>query len=326
MSKVIPTKMGLPNLLAIADLSSEQIEQTLKISKIFSQISQATDTQPLSILKGLTVVNLFMEASTRTRVSFEMAARRLGGAVLNFTSSSSSIEKGETLFDTARNILAMRPDCLVVRHSASGAPQSLARALPIPILNAGDGFHQHPTQALLDLYTLREILGTVEGKRIVIVGDIAHSRVASSNIEALKKMGAKVAICGPPTLLPPGYKTMGVEYSYRLEELLPQADAVMALRIQLERQNRLQLPTLAEYRRFWGLTVERAQMMKPKAVILHPGPVNRGIEIDPEVADGPRSVILDQVASGVFVRMAALAMVCNPTGLEAWIQKEGHRV
>ena len=315
---------GLPNLLSISDLSTDQIWQVLAVARVFSQLDGKKPS--LSILNGVTVVNLFMEPSTRTRTSFEMAARRLGGSVLNFTGASSSLYKGETLLDTAKTILAMRPDCLVVRHSASGAPLYLSRTLKVPILNAGDGFHQHPTQALLDLYTLRETIGSLEGKFVVILGDVAHSRVARSNIEALQKVGAKVAICGPPTLLPKGFEKTGVEYSYRLEDLLPRADAIMALRVQAERQNKMQLPSVHEYRRFWGLTVERAKLLKEKVVILHPGPVNRGIEIDPEVADGPRSVILDQVASGVVVRMAALAMVCNPTGLFEWLKKEGHRV
>jgi aspartate carbamoyltransferase catalytic subunit len=301
-------------LLAISDLTSDQIHRILSIARVFSK-----DQKPPTLLSGKTVVNLFMEASTRTRISFEVATRKLGGAVLNFSPGSSSVEKGETLLDTARNILAMKPDCLVVRHSASGAPDFLSKALNVPIVNAGDGFHEHPTQALLDLYTLQEALGDLNGKRVVILGDIAHSRVARSNITALQKVGAHVSLCGPPTFLPPAFKKMDIEYSYRPEELLEKADAVMALRVQLERQNHLQLPTLGEYRRFWGLTVERAARMKPGAVILHPGPINRGIEIDPEVADGSSSVILGQVASGVLVRMATLAIVCNPKGLDEYV-------
>ena len=233
MSSDGQTKAGLPNLLSISDLTTEQIWQILAVAQVFSK---HPPSKTLSILSGITVVNLFMESSTRTRTSFEVAARRLGGSVLNFASAASSVDKGETLLDTARNIFAMRPDCLVVRHAASGAPIFLSKALKVPILNAGDGLHQHPTQGLLDLFTLRENIGSLEGKRILIVGDVAHSRVARSNIDALKKVGAKVAICGPPTLLPPGFKNLGVEYSYRIEDLLPQADAVMALRVQMERR------------------------------------------------------------------------------------------
>jgi aspartate carbamoyltransferase catalytic subunit len=193
-------------------------------------------------------------------------------------------------------------------------------------VNAGDGFHEHPTQALLDAFTIEEKLGDVKGKRVVILGDIAHSRVARSNIHVLRKLGASVAVCGPPTLLPPEPKILGVDFAYRPEELLKEADVVMALRIQLERQNRMQMPSLAEYSRVWGLNHERAGLLKKNAIILHPGPVNRGVELDPEVADGPNSVILDQVFNGVLVRMAVLAAICNPSGLSDWLDKGGHRV
>lgn len=315
--------MPQPSLLAIADLNPDQIRKILTVARAFSKIPPA---QTLPLLSGLTVVNLFIEASTRTRISFEMAARRLGGGVVNFVSAASSLEKGETLLDTTRNLLAMRPSCFVIRHSGAGASMMLAKHVDVSIVNAGDGAHEHPTQALLDLYTLENVMGGVQGKKIVILGDIAHSRVARSNVYALSKMGARVVLCGPPTLLPPDFKTSGVAYSFSPEEVLPEADAVMALRVQLERekQNHLQLPSLGEYRRFWGLTVERERLMKPSAVILHPGPVNRGIELDAEVADSSRSAILDQVASGVFVRMAVLASVCNPQGLEEWMKKGGH--
>jgi aspartate carbamoyltransferase catalytic subunit len=273
----------------------------------------------VKLLQGKTVVNLFFENSTRTRTSFEMAVRNLGGAVMNFTTSTSSVSKGETLIDTARNIQAMRPHCLIVRHASAGSPGFLARSLEIPVVNAGDGFHEHPTQGLLDAFTIEQKLGSVEGRRIVICGDIAHSRVARSNIHILNKLGASVAVCGPPTLLPPHPEVLGVDHAYRLEELLPKADVVMMLRIQLERQNKMQLPSLPEYTRFWGLNKERAKLMKKSAIILHPGPVNQGVELDPEVAEGANSVILDQVTYGVVVRMAVLAAVCNPTGFEAWL-------
>ena len=300
----------MKHLLAAADLSKEQIQQLLGAAKAFST------RPPGPLLKDRTVVNLFFEASTRTRSSFELATRRLGGGVLNFAATTSSVQKGETLIDTARNIEAMKADCLVVRHSSAGSPGVLARATQVPIVNAGDGFHEHPTQALLDAYTIQERLGSLEGKRVVILGDIAHSRVARTNICVLKKLGASVSVCGPPTLLPPKPEALGVDFAYRPEELLPQADVVMALRIQLERQNRQQLPSLAEYSRIWGLNRERAKLLKKGALIMHPGPVNRGVELDPEVADAPTSLILDQVANGVLVRMAVLATVCNPEGLK----------
>jgi aspartate carbamoyltransferase catalytic subunit len=271
-------------------------------------------------------VNLFFEASTRTRTSFELATRAIGGAPLNFVTSSSSVEKGETLIDTAKNIVAMRPHCLVVRHSSAGSPKFLAANVTTPVVNAGDGFHEHPTQGLLDAFTIEEKLGSLKGKRVVIIGDIAHSRVARSNIHILRKLGASVAVCGPPTLLPPKPEALGVDCAYRPEELLPQADVVMALRIQLERQNRMQLPSVAEYSRVWGINSERLKLLKGSAIILHPGPVNRGVELATEVADGPRSVILDQVTNGVVVRMAVLAAVVNPEGLAKWLKDGGHHV
>lgn len=248
-------------------------------------------------------------------MSFEVATRKLGGGALGFAASSSSTTKGETLIDTARNIEALKPHCLVVRHSCAGSPAFLERHVGVPIVNAGDGFHEHPTQALLDAFTIEEKLGDLKGKRVVIIGDIAHSRVARSNIIVLRKLGAQVAVCGPPTLLPPHPERLGVEYGYRPEPFLENADVVMALRIQLERQNKMQIPSLAEYAKVWGLNRERAKLLKKEAIILHPGPVNRGVELDTEVADGPRSVILDQVANGVLVRMAVLTAACKPEAL-----------
>jgi aspartate carbamoyltransferase catalytic subunit len=241
---------------------------------------------------------------------------------MGFAASTSSTQKGETLIDTAKNIEAMRPHCLVVRHASAGSPAFLARSVAMPVVNAGDGFHEHPTQALLDAFTIEEKLGKIAGKRVVILGDIAHSRVARSNIYVLRKLGASVAVCAPPTLMPPHPERLGVEYALRPETLLPTADVVMALRIQLERQNRMQIPSLAEYSKFWGINGERLKLLKPGAIILHPGPVNRGVELDPEVADGPRSVILDQVYNGVLVRMAVLAAVCNRDGLDGWVSKQ----
>jgi aspartate carbamoyltransferase catalytic subunit len=307
------------NLLGISELEASEIRYLLDAAKKFATKFRQGKSIPL--LQGLTVVNLFFENSTRTRTSFEMATRRLGGSVLNFAAAVSSVQKGETLIDTARNIEAMNPQCLVVRHSSAGSPLILSQNVKVPVVNAGDGFHEHPTQALLDAFTIEEKLGTIRGKRIVILGDIAHSRVARSNIHLLKKLGASVAVCAPPTLLPPQPDTLGVDFAYRPEEVLPDADVIMALRIQLERQNRLQMPTIAEYSRFWGLNLERAKLIKPDAIVMAPGPVNRGVELDTEVADSPHSVILDQVANGVLVRMAVLAAVCNPGGLKQWLSR-----
>ena len=297
----------MKHLLAAADLSPEQIRHILDTAKKLSPKAKQNETIPL--LAGKTIVNLFFENSTRTRTSFELAARKLGAGILNFAASTSSMTKGETLVDTARNIEAMKPSALVVRHSSAGSPSILAKNVSVPVINAGDGFHEHPTQALLDVYTIEEKLGSVANKRVVIMGDIAHSRVARSNIHVLRKLGASVAVCAPPTLLPPKPETLGVDYAYRPESLLKDADVVMALRIQLERQNKMQIPSLSEYSAFWGLNRERAKLLKKECIILHPGPVNRGVELDPEVADGPRSVILDQVFNGILVRMAVLSIL-----------------
>jgi aspartate carbamoyltransferase catalytic subunit len=313
----------MKNLIAAADLTPAEIRFLLDTAKRFAPHVQKGETVPL--LSGKTVVTLFFENSTRTRNSFDLATRRLGGGTLGIAVANSSVAKGETLIDTARNIVAMRAHCLVVRHSSAGSPDFLARSLAapvaVPVISAGDGFREHPTQGLLDAYTIEEKLGTLQGKRVVILGDIAHSRVARSNIQVLRKLGASVAVCGPPTLLPPHVETLGVEYAYRPEGLLARADAVMALRIQLERQNKMQIPSLAEYARVWGLNRERARLLKPGAIILHPGPINRGVEIDTDVADGSRSVILDQVFNGVLVRMAVLAAVCNREGLDQWLKQ-----
>lgn len=310
----------MKHLLSAADLAPEEVRFLLSTARKFAPVVSEGGSVPL--LQGKTVVNLFFENSTRTRTSFELAARKLGAGTLNFAASSSSTQKGETLIDTARNIEAMRAHVMVVRHASAGSPGILARKTSCAVVNAGDGFHEHPTQALLDAYTIQEKLGRIEGKRVVILGDIAHSRVARSNIHILKKLGASVAVCGPPTLLPPKPEALGVDYAYRLEELLPAADVVMALRIQLERQNQMQFPTISEYSHYWSLNRERARLLKPEAIILHPGPINRGVELDPEVADGPRSVILDQVFNGVIVRMAVLASVCNPEGLNQWLKSQ----
>lgn len=317
-------RLRQPHLLAAADLTPEEIRFIFSAAKSFALSVRENRTVPL--LEGKTIAHLFYENSTRTRMSFENATRRLGGASMGFALASSSVSKGETLIDTAMNLEAMKPHCLVVRHASAGSSFILSKKVKTPIVNAGDGFHEHPTQALLDVFTIEERLGSVAGKRVVILGDIAHSRVARSNIQVLRKLGASVAVCGPPTLLPPEPGVLGVDYTYRPEEILRGADVVMCLRVQLERQNRMQIPSLNEYSRFWGLNKERAALLKSGAIILHPGPVNRGVELDPELADGPNSVILDQVFNGVLIRMAVLSAVCNSNGLEEWMKKGGHRV
>jgi aspartate carbamoyltransferase catalytic subunit len=259
-------------------------------------------------LRGRTVVNLFYEASTRTRSSFEVAQKVLSADSLSITTATSSVQKGETLLDTARNLEAMKPDMIVMRHQASGAPHFLARHCRSAIVNAGDGAHEHPTQALLDALTLRQRKGRLRGLRVAIIGDILHSRVARSNLHLLRKMGADVVLCAPPTLLPPGIETLA-PVTYRIDEAVEGADAVMMLRIQLERMAGGFLPTLREYHLRFGLTEERLRRAKKDVVVLHPGPMNRGVEIASEVADGPHSVILDQVTNGVAVRMAVLYLL-----------------
>jgi aspartate carbamoyltransferase catalytic subunit len=311
-------KLREKHLLTAAALDESEIRYLLAAARALAPLVKRGETLPL--LAGKTVVNLFFENSTRTRNSFELATRKLGGGTLNFAATTSSVSKGETLIDTAKTLEAMGPHCLVVRHSSAGSPSILARAVGVPVVNAGDGFHEHPTQALLDVFTIEEKLGKVRGKRVVIFGDIAHSRVARSNIHVLKKLGASVAVCGPPTLLPPHPEVLGVDFAYRPEKLLPDADVVMALRIQVERQNRMQIPSVGEYTRIWGINRERARLIKPGAIILAPGPINRGVELDPEVADGASSVILDQVFNGVLVRMAVLAAVVNPDGLSKFLE------
>ncbi|HVG59048.1 MAG TPA: aspartate carbamoyltransferase catalytic subunit [Hyalangium sp.] len=261
-------------------------------------------------LQGKVVANLFFEDSTRTRTSFEMAAKMLGAQVLNWTAQGSSVSKGETLLDTVRNIEATGPVALVIRHRSSGAPHLVARHVRCAVINAGDGTHEHPSQALLDAFTLRRRWGGLDGRTVLIVGDILHSRVARSNILCLTALGAQVAVCGPPTLLPVGLKELGAEVMTNLDEALPEADAVMCLRLQLERQAESFFPSTREFSRLFGLTPARTEKMKPGALVMHPGPINRGVEVAPAVADGPRSVILEQVANGVAVRRAILE-VCS---------------
>jgi aspartate carbamoyltransferase catalytic subunit len=296
-------------LLDIESISRQDIESILARSKTF----QPAPGQPFkrtTTLQGRSIVNLFFEASTRTRTSFEIAARRLGAEVLSITSSGSSVSKGESLVDTLNTLGAMRPDAIVMRHAASGAPHFLSRYLPVPIVNAGDGTHEHPTQALLDALTILDRRGTLEGLRVAIIGDIAHSRVARSNIFLLSKFGAQIVLCGPATLLPPqiGQIAPGIELTTDMEQAIRGADVIMMLRVQLERQNEAAFPA-AEYFSFYGLRLEHVDAAKPDVIVMHPGPINRGREIASEVADSQRSAILNQVENGIAVRMAVLERV-----------------
>ena len=303
------------HLLGIEGLPTSDI---LTIFRSAASIESSSPAQLGSTLSGRTVVNLFVEDSTRTRNSFQLAAARLGASVLNVTGQGSSLSKGESLRDTLRVLESMGIDALVLRHSAAGAPHYLAATSTVPVINAGDGRHEHPTQALLDGYTLfREWNqpGSFEGRRVGIVGDIAHGRVALSNIFLLGKLGAEVLVCGPPTLIPRGVESLGVRVTRTVDELIGSVDAVIMLRMQLERQNRALVPGLAEYSRHYGLTRERLERTgRTDLLILHPGPVNRGVEMEPEVADGPGSLILRQVSNGVTVRMAVLALLLGRTG------------
>lgn len=299
---------SIRHLLGIEELGVEDIRIFLDAGKRFKK--NLGGTKKFDLLQGKTVVSLFYEASTRTRGSFEMAAKRLGADFIHMNAdASSSVSKGETLVDTAKNLEAMNPDFLVLRHSSSGAPQLLVKHMHIPVINAGDGFHEHPTQALLDAMTIEEKFGSFKGLKVTIVGDIAHSRVARSNIHLLRKMGAKLTVCGPPTLIPPHMENLDVKVSFHLVDAIRDADVVMMLRIQSERQNNKQIPSNNEYFRFFGLHQESAKSLKKSAIIMHPGPLNRGVEISAEVADGANSVILNQVTNGVAVRMGVLAVL-----------------
>ena len=303
-----PNALGLKSMLGTEFLTEDQIWKVLHTALYFKKIQDLGQSPPLT-LAGKTVILLFFEPSTRTRSSFELAAKRLGANTLILYKEGSSAEKGETLVDTARNIEAMRPDALVLRHPSAGSPYHLDQILSIPVLNAGDGFHEHPSQALLDLMTIYEFKKTLRGLKILIVGDIAHSRVARSDIYALRTMGAEVSVCGPPTLLPPRTEQMGVKVFYHLEEAVKEQDVVMLLRIQFERLGVSQIPSRGEYAKFYGMSNKLLSLCRPDVTIMHPGPVNRGVELAPEVADGPRSVILNQVGNGVLVRMALLHLL-----------------
>ncbi len=296
------------HILGINELSREDIVTILDTADSFKEIN-SRDIKKVPTLRGKTIINLFYENSTRTRTSFEIAGKRLSADTVNISSSGSSVAKGETLEDTARNIEAMNPDIIVMRHAASGACHYLAERLDCSVVNAGDGAHEHPSQALLDLFTMRQHKGKIEGLTVAIVGDIGHSRVARSDLYALNKMGAKVRLCGPGTMMPTGIERLGAEVYSDMNEAIRDADVVMMLRIQLERQGKTLLPTLREYAKFYGLNVNNLKLAKPDALVMHPGPINRGVELSSYVADGPQSGVLDQVENGVAVRMALLYLV-----------------
>lgn len=291
------------DLLTIEDLGRDEIEMILSTAESFKEVSER-EIKKVPTLRGRTVINLFYEPSTRTRTSFEIAAKRMSADAVNISVSTSSVVKGETIRDTAKNLEAMRPDCIVIRHSAAGVPMMLAGHLGCSVINAGDGAHEHPSQALLDMLTVKERLGRLEGLKVAIIGDIAHSRVARSNIYGFTRMGANVTVAGPPTMMPPGIEQTGCKVAFDAASAIRDADVVMMLRIQLERQKDAFFPTTREYSRFYGLDETKLKTAKKDVVILHPGPINRGVEISSEVADGPYSLILDQVTNGVAVRMA----------------------
>jgi aspartate carbamoyltransferase catalytic subunit len=293
------------DLLGIRELELSEIETILETAAAFKTVG-SRDIKKVPALRGKTMVNFFVEPSTRTRTSFELAAFRLSADVVNILATTSSLQKGESLKDTALNLQALHADIIVLRHSSAGASKFLAERMDSSIINAGDGAHEHPTQALLDVFTIREQLGKIEGLKVAIVGDILFSRVARSELWALKKMGAEVVLVGPSTLLPRSFEEMGVEVARRIDDVLESADVISLLRIQHERQRKEYFPSLNEYVRFFGLTKARAARLKPSCLVMHPGPINRGIEIDSEIADGPQSVILEQVTNGLAVRMAVL--------------------
>ena len=303
------------DLLSLRGLSAEEIRLILQTAESFREIS-LRPIKKVPALRGKTVVNLFFEPSTRTRTSFELAAKRVSADIVNIAAQSSSLSKGETILDTVRNLEALKVDILVIRHAAAGVPHLIAKHASASVINAGDGSHEHPTQALLDLFTIQEKRGRIEGLNVSIIGDIAHSRVARSNIWGLTKLGARVTVCGPPTLLPAQIEQLGlaadgagVKVTHEVDEAIREADVLMLLRIQHERQEAMLVPSLREYRLRYGIDRERLARAKPGLLIMHPGPVNRGVELDSSVADGPFSVILDQVTNGLAVRMAALYLV-----------------
>jgi len=306
-------KLQKKDILGIKDLSIEEINLILDTADSFVEVS-TREIKKVPTLRGKTIVNLFYEASTRTRTSFEIAGKRLSADTINISASTSSVVKGETLIDTARNLEAMNPDVIVIRHSAAGAPHLLARLLKPSIINAGDGAHEHPTQALLDMLTIRAKKGKIAGLKVAIVGDIAHSRVARSNIYGLTKMGALVAVAGPATMLPLHIEKMGVAVFRHINEAIQDADIIMMLRIQTEREKQNIFPSLREYAAYFSLNTRNIRRAKDDVLVMHPGPINRGVEISPDIADGPYSIILEQVTNGVAVRMALLYLLTGGTG------------
>ncbi len=300
------------DVLDMTSLSAEEITLILDTADTMKEISERP-IKKVPTLRGKTVVLFFYEPSTRTRTSFDIAAKRLSSDSISLSKSTSSIIKGETLIDTARNLEAMKPDVLVIRHSCAGAPHMLARHMKASVINAGDGMHAHPTQALLDMMTVREHKGKIAGLRIAIIGDISHSRVARSNINGFTKMGAKVVLAGPPTMMPRGIEALGASVTYNVDEAIKNVDVIMMLRIQKERQRSFLFPTEREYAIEYGLSLDRLKRAAPDVLVMHPGPMNRGVEIAPEVSDGPFSIILDQVTNGVAVRMALLYLVAGGT-------------
>jgi len=296
------------HLLGLEYYSAEEITHVLDAAETFRGVATRDDC-PRDDLRGKTVVNLFFEPSTRTRTSFELAERRLGATVVNFDAAASSASKGETLRDTARNIEAMGIDAVVMRHPCPGAPHLLTHSIDAAIINAGDGAHEHPTQALLDIFTIRQKLGRVEGLKVAIVGDTAHSRVARSNLHGLRKLGAQVFFVGPSTLVPGAFRKLGAHVCHDLDEVMPKMDVINMLRIQTERLEEQPFPSIREYSRLFGLNAKRLERAKPDVLIMHPGPINRGVEMTPDVADGNHSVILEQVTNGVAIRMAVLSIL-----------------
>ncbi len=303
-------KFERKDLLDIQSLSPEEINLILDTAASFREILERP-IKKVPTLRGKTIANLFFEPSTRTRLSFELSAKRLNADILNFSASTSSVLKNETLLDTAKNIMAMKVDALILRHPSPGAPHFLATHLPISVINAGDGAHEHPTQALLDLYSIKEKKGEIKGLKAAIIGDIAYSRVARSDIWGLTKLGAEVTVCGPPTLIPVEIEKMGVKVTYNIEDSLKDQDVIIMLRIQRERQQIGLFPTIQEYREFFSLTEERLKLAKSDAIIMHPGPVNRGIELPVKLADSCQSIILEQVTNGIAVRMAVLYLLLS---------------
>ena len=307
-------EMSTKHLLGIKYITKDDINLIFKTAENFKEVINRP-IKKVPTLRDITVANLFFENSTRTRISFELAEKRLSADTVNFSASSSSVKKGETLLDTVNNILSMKVDMIVMRHPAPGAHLFLSKHIDVNIINAGDGTHEHPTQALLDSFSMREKVGDLEGKKIVIVGDILHSRVALSNIFCLKKLGAEVMVCGPPTLIPKHIKNLGVQVSYNINEALQWCDIANVLRIQLERQNIKYIPSLREYSMYYGIRKSMLDKLDKEIIIMHPGPINRGVELSSDVADSEHSIILDQVENGVAVRMAVLYLLAGKRNL-----------